>query len=79
MTVILFIGGIVFSIIGYFLRSTMTELKEVKSITVNTAQDLAVHKAQMKGEIDVIATRFESAIDRLGDKLQNMAETYRNG
>lgn len=56
MEILTFVGGLMVSIIGYFLKRTMDELKEVKQIT---------YKNQTR--IEVMETRFTNIDEKMDD------------
>jgi peptidoglycan hydrolase CwlO-like protein len=56
LEVLTFVGGLMVSIIGYFLKRTMDELKDVKQIT---------YKNQTK--IEVMETRFSNIDEKMDD------------
>lgn len=58
------IGGVMLAIIGYFLKRTMDELKEVKQMSY-----------QNKGEIDILKTDYKNKIDNLTEKFDELKLT----
>ncbi len=60
LSVALFIGSIIVTIIGYFLTQTMNDLKEVKGLSIKT-----------KGELDVLRNdhdnKYENTIEKFDD------------
>lgn len=57
------IGGIMLGIIGYFLRSTMQELKDVKTMAYET-----------KGKLDVLSNDHTNKYDTLTNKMSELKE-----
>lgn len=58
------IGGVMLAVIGYFLKRTMDELKEVKQMSY-----------QNKGEIDILKTDYKNKIDNLTEKFDELKLT----
>jgi len=56
LEVLTFVGGLMVSIIGYFLKRTMDELKDVKQIT---------YKNEIR--IEVMETRFANIDEKMED------------
>jgi phage host-nuclease inhibitor protein Gam len=60
------IGGIGLSIISYFLKRTMDELKEIKRIAYDTKEKVAIM------EIDYL-----NKVSNLNEKIDNLQETIK--
>lgn len=58
---IYWIGGIVVTILGYFLKTTMEELKEVKNMAVET-----------KTKLEVVENDHKNKYAHLSDKLDEL-------
>jgi hypothetical protein len=56
-----YIGGIVVTIIGYFLKTTMEELKEVKQMAIET-----------KSKLEVVENDHKNKYAHLSDKLDEL-------
>jgi peptidoglycan hydrolase CwlO-like protein len=72
---LIFLGGLSISIIGYFLRSSMNELKEVKKVAYNNLTKLQVIENDYLNKIDSLNNRIEllyKAIDKLSDKIDHL-------
>jgi peptidoglycan hydrolase CwlO-like protein len=63
LEILTFVGGLMVSIIGYFLKRTMDELKDVKQIT---------YKNQTK--IEVMETRFSNIDEKMDDLKEAVKE-----
>lgn len=57
------IGGISISVIGYFLRNAMSELKEVKEISYTN-----------RNKIDLLEKEYMLKIERLNEKVEMLYE-----
>jgi uncharacterized protein YydD (DUF2326 family) len=53
------IGGIMMAIIGYFLKSTMEELKSVKELSYRTQNDLNILKNDHINKYDNMTEKFD--------------------
>jgi phage host-nuclease inhibitor protein Gam len=74
------VGGLSISVIGYFLRNALTELKEVKEISYSNKNkiDLLEREYMLKIERlnEKIAMLYE-AIDKLNDNIDKLTERIR--
>ena len=64
MEILTMIGGVMLAIIGYFLKRTMDELKEVKSMSY-----------QNKSEIEILKTDYKIRFDNLTEKFDELKLT----
>ena len=53
------IGGIMLAIIGYFLKATMNELKEVKELSYKTKNQLDILKNDHMNKYDNMTEKFD--------------------
>jgi len=60
------IGGIGLSIISYFLKRTMDELKEIKRIAYDTKEKVAI-----------IEVDYLNKVSNLNEKIDNLQETIK--
>jgi hypothetical protein len=60
------LGGISLSVIGYFLKTALNEIKEVKNMTIDNKQKLAVL------EIDYV-----NKVAMLNDKIDDLQATIK--
>ena len=58
------VGGVMLSVISFFLKRTMDELKEVKQMSY-----------QNKSEIDILKTDYKNKIEHLTDKFDELKLT----
>lgn len=68
-------GGISISIISYFLKSTMDDLKTVKNVSYETKTKLEVLENEYMNKIERLNERFDllyNAIEKLSDKIENL-------
>jgi hypothetical protein len=64
MTLLSMIGGVMLSIIGYFLRETMKDLKDVKT-----------QSYENKNRIDLLEKEYMLRFDNLTDKFDELKLT----
>lgn len=70
-----FIGGSMLAIIGYFLRQTMQELKDVKAVAYKTKTKVEVLENDYLNKIASLNEKFDllyTAIDRLTTKIEEL-------
>lgn len=75
LKIILFLGGISISIISYFLKNTMNEIKEIKEISYKNRTKIEVIEIDYLNKIDNLNGKFEQlykAIDKLTDKIEKL-------
>jgi peptidoglycan hydrolase CwlO-like protein len=69
------IGGVMLSIIGYFLKRTMDELKEIKEITYKNKSKIEVLENDYVNKIDSLNQRIDllyKSIEKLSDKIEKL-------
>lgn len=74
-TLLTFLGGLSISIIGYFLRQTMQEIKDIKEVTYTTKTKVEVMEADYMNKIGALNDKFDllySAINKLTDKIEKL-------
>lgn len=68
-------GGIMLAVIGFFLRQTMSELKEVKQVAYTTRSKVEVLENDYLNKINSLNQKFDllyNAIDKLTDKIEEL-------
>jgi flagellar capping protein FliD len=60
------IGGVMLGVIGYFLKRTMEELKEVKEVAYSTST-----------KVKVLENDYVNKVQQLNDKFDLLAESLR--
>jgi len=65
LTILTAIGGIMLAIIGYFLKSTMEELKEVKKVTYLTSTKLEVLERDYLLQVKYLNDKFDDLSDSM--------------
>jgi hypothetical protein len=61
--ILMFIGTMLFSIIGYFLKITMDDLRKVKDMTIQT-----------KSELDILKNDHTNKYEKLTEKVDDIRE-----
>lgn len=74
LTVLTFIGGIMLTIIGWFLRQTMMELKEVKILATTTSTKLEVLQRDHDLQLQYLGERFDDLYDAVKDLTSEIKE-----
>ena len=72
---ILILGGLGVSVIGYFLKQTMQELKDIKKVAYKNATKIQVIETDYLNKIDSLNNRIEmlyKAIDNLTTKIDDL-------
>jgi peptidoglycan hydrolase CwlO-like protein len=72
LNVLTFIGGLMLSIIGYFLRNTMNELKEVKEVAFDTKVKVKVLENDYLNKIEALNKKFDLLADNIKELNQNI-------
>lgn len=73
--VLMSIGGVVISSMGYFLKSALTEIKEIKKIAHDNTVDIEVIKNDYMNKVDSINQKIDvlyQSIDKLTDKIDKL-------
>lgn len=69
-----FIGGLSISIIGYFLRQTMADLRSVKEIAYDTKAKLSVLENDYINKIAQLNSKF----DILNESIKELTKEIKN-
>ncbi len=75
MELLTLIGGAMLTIIGYFLRQTMNELKEIKTIAYSTKTKVEVLENDYLNKIASLNGKFDllyNALDKLTTKIEEL-------
>jgi len=74
MEILTLIGGAMLAIIGYFLRKTMDELKEVKSMTYDNKTQIDILKIDYKIRFDNLTEKFDELKLTMTDLIKEIKE-----
>ena len=72
------IGGLMLSIIGYFLKSTMDELKSVKNLTYETKNQLDILKNDHLNKYANMSDKFDELKVAVYDLTKEIATLNRS-
>ena len=64
LSIIIGLGGIIVAIIGYFLKGTMTDLKDTEKLALKT-----------KSELDVLANDHSNKHTSMTDKFEDLKDS----
>lgn len=59
MQILTLIGGVMIAIIGYFLKRTMDELKEIKQMSYDNRSQIDILKIDYKNKYDNLSEKFD--------------------
>lgn len=68
------IGGVMLSIIGYFLKTTMDDLKNVKATSFDTKSKLALLEADSINKYNNLSEKFDDLKGALIDLTKEIKE-----
>ena len=74
MEILTLIGGAMLAIIGYFLRKTMDELKEVKSMSYDNKTQIDILKIDYKIRFDNLTEKFDELKLTMTDLIKEIKE-----
>ena len=68
-------------IIAYFLKKTMDELKEIKSVSYSNREEISVMKVEFKSKDELMSEKLTHEIEKLNINLKNLTAqiTKQNG
>lgn len=74
ITFLTFIGGVSISIIGYFLKQTMADLRSVKEVSYDTKAKLSVLENDYINKIAQLNNKF----DILNESIKELTKEIKN-
>jgi hypothetical protein len=74
INILTLIGGIMLSVIGYFLKSTMEDLKSVKSVSFETKNKLALLENDSVNKYNNLSEKFDDLKGALIDLTKEIKE-----
>ena len=72
--ILTFIGGLAVSVISYFLKATMNDLKQVKEVAYETKSKLKVLENDYLNKIDQLNQKF----DMLNESIKELTKEIKN-
>jgi hypothetical protein len=74
MVLLTSIGGLMLAVIGFFLRQTMQEIKEIKKVTYSNKTKIEVMENDYLNKIDNLNQKFDLLYKGLEDLTQEIRE-----
>jgi hypothetical protein len=74
INILTLIGGIMLSVIGYFLKNTMDDLKSVKSVSFETKSKLALLENDSVNKYNNLSEKFDDLKGALIDLTKEIKE-----
>ena len=74
INILTFIGGLMLAVIGYFLKETMNDLKNVKATSFETKNKLALLENDSINRFNNLSDKFESLKEALVDLTKEIKE-----
>lgn len=74
------LGGISISVIGYFLKNALEEVKEVKDVAYRTKTKLEVMENDYVNKVAALNQKFDllyNAINKLSDQIEELNKRMR--
>lgn len=66
-TILLWIGGLLITIIGYFLKQTMEELKQFKNMAIETKTKLGLLELDHQNKYNHLNEKIDALYDAIKD------------
>jgi len=74
MEILTFIGGIMLTIISYFLKRTMDDLKEVKQLSYDNKSQIDILKIDYKNKVDNLTEKFDELKLTMSELIKEIKE-----
>jgi hypothetical protein len=71
------IGGVMLAVIGYFLKRTMDELKDTKSIASSNKSEIELLKLDYKLRFDNLSDKFDELKLTMSELIKEIKELNR--
>lgn len=71
---LMLVGGLIFSLLGYFLKRTMDELKDVKTIAYENKSQIDLLKLDYKNKIDNLTEKFDELKLTMSELIKEIKE-----
>jgi hypothetical protein len=68
------VAGVMLSVISFFLKRTMDELKEVKQMSYNNKSEIDILKTDYKNKIENLSEKFEELKLTMSDLIKEIRE-----
>ena len=77
LPILTIIGGVMLSIIGYFLKKTMEDLKDTKGIAYTTKSELDILKNDHSNKYNNLTEKFDELKSAMVDLTKEIKELNR--
>lgn len=71
---LLIVGGLIFSVLGYFLRKTMDELKDVKQMSYDNRSQIELIKLEYKNRVENLTEKFDELKLTMSELIKEIKE-----
>jgi peptidoglycan hydrolase CwlO-like protein len=75
---LLMLGGLSISVIGYFLKSALSEIREVKIMAIETKQKLAVLEVDYLNKVSSLNDKIDALQETIKDLTRELKEYNKN-
>lgn len=72
--ILMLIGGLIFSVLGYFLKRTMDELKEVKQMSYDNKSQIDLLRLDYKNKVDNLTEKFDELKHTMSELIKEIKE-----
>jgi hypothetical protein len=76
-TILLWIGGLLITIIGYFLKQTMEELKSFKTMAIETKSKLSLLELDHNNKYKHLNEKIDALSDSIKDLITEIKDLNR--
>ena len=74
MQILTLIGGVMLAVIGYFLKRTIDELKEVKVMSYDNKNQIDMLKIDYKNKVDNLTEKFDELKLTMSELIKEIKE-----
>lgn len=72
--ILMMVGGLLFSILGYFLRKTMDELRDVKQQSYDNKAQIDLLRLDYKNKVDNLTEKFDELKLTMSELIKEIKE-----
>jgi peptidoglycan hydrolase CwlO-like protein len=74
---LMLLGGLIFSVLGFFLKRTMDELKDVKAMSYDNKSQIDLLKLDYKNKVDNLTEKFDELKLTMSELIKEIKELNR--
>lgn len=74
VTVVLFVVGVLCTIVGFFLIQTINRLQKVETVSYQNREDLRVHKEHHAAQLTIATQEIRNEVSKLNLTIQNLTD-----